>query len=335
MKKIVLSKITATITAVGSYLPKKVLDNKTLESMVDTTNEWITSRTGIKERRILKKGVGTSQMAIKAAKKVLKKSKTSPLEIDMVIVATITPDIHVSATAVHVATEIGAVNAFGYDLQAACSGFLYGMSVASSFIESGRYKKIILIGADKMSSIVDYSDRNTCIIFGDGAASVLLEPNSQGMGLQDEFLRSDSVGREFLRIEAGGSQLPITKETIDQKKHFLFQDGKNVFKYAVSNMAEASYKIMERNNLTNKDVDYLVPHQANKRIIDATAMRMGICDSKVLMNIEKYGNTTAATIPLVFADFEKKLKKGDNIILAAFGGGFTWGASFLKWSYNS
>ena len=335
MKKIVLSKITATITAVGSYLPKKVLDNKTLESMVDTTNEWITSRTGIKERRILKKGVGTSQMAIKAAKKVLKKSKTSPLEIDMVIVATITPDIHVSATAVHVATEIGAVNAFGYDLQAACSGFLYGMSVASSFIESGRYKKIILIGADKMSSIVDYSDRNTCIIFGDGAASVLLEPNSQGMGLQDEFLRSDSVGREFLRIEAGGSQLPITKETIDQKKHFLFQDGKNVFKYAVSNMAEASYKIMERNNLTNKDVDYLVPHQANKRIIDATAMRMGICDSKVLMNIEKYGNTTAATIPLVFADFEKKLKKGDNIILAAFGGGFTWGASYLKWSYNS
>jgi len=335
LKKIVLSKITATITAVGSYLPKKVLDNKTLESMVDTTNEWITSRTGIKERRILKKGVGTSQMAIKAAKKVLKKSKTSPLEIDMVIVATITPDIHVSATAVHVATEIGAVNAFGYDLQAACSGFLYGMSVASSFIESGRYKKIILIGADKMSSIVDYSDRNTCIIFGDGAASVLLEPNSQGMGLQDEFLRSDSVGREFLRIEAGGSQLPITKETIDQKKHFLFQDGKNVFKYAVSNMAEASYKIMERNNLTNKDVDYLVPHQANKRIIDATAMRMGICDSKVLMNIEKYGNTTAATIPLVFADFEKKLKKGDNIILAAFGGGFTWGASYLKWSYNS
>lgn len=330
-----MSKITASITAVGSYLPKKVLDNKTLELMVDTTNEWITSRTGIKERRILKKGIGTSQMAIKAAKKVLKKSNTRPDEIDMVIVATITPDMHVSATAAHVATEIGSVNAFGYDLQAACSGFLYGISVASSFIESGRYQKIILIGADKMSSIVDYSDRNTCIIFGDGAAAVLLEPNNEGLGLQDEFLRSDSVGREFLRIEAGGSQLPITKETIDQKKHFLFQDGKNVFKYAVSNMAEASYKIMERNNLTNKDVDYLVPHQANKRIIDATARRMGICDSKVLMNIEKYGNTTAATIPLVIADFEKKFRKGDNIIFAAFGGGFTWGASFLKWSYNS
>ena len=330
-----MSKTTASITAVGSYLPKKVLDNKTLELMVDTTNEWITSRTGIKERRILKKGIGTSQMAIKAAKKVLKKSNTSPEEIDMVIVATITPDMHVSATAAHVATEIGSVNAFGYDLQAACSGFLYGISVASSFIESGRYQKIILIGADKMSSIVDYSDRNTCIIFGDGAAAVLLEPNNEGLGLQDEFLRSDSVGREFLRIEAGGSQLPITKEIIDQKKHFLFQDGKNVFKYAVSNMAEASYKIMERNNLTNKDVDYLVPHQANKRIIDATARRMGICDSKVLMNIEKYGNTTAATIPLVIADFEKKFRKGDNIIFAAFGGGFTWGASFLKWSYNS
>ena len=335
MKKILLSKITASITAVGSYLPKKVLDNKTLETMVDTTNKWITTRTGIKERRILKKGIGTSHMAIKAAKEVLKKSDTSPEKIDMVIVSTITPDMHVSATAAHVATKIGSVNAFGYDLQAACSGFLYGMSVASSFIESGRYKKIILIGADKMSSIVDYSDRNTCIIFGDGAAAVLLEPNNEGLGFQDEFLRSDSVGREFLRIEAGGSQLPITKETIDQKKHFLFQDGKNVFKYAVSNMAEASYKIMERNNLTNEDVDYLVPHQANKRIIDATARRMGISDSKVLMNIENYGNTTAATIPLVFADFEKKFKKGDNIILAAFGGGFTWGASFLKWSYNS
>mgnify|MGYP001175707054 FL=1 len=335
MKKLVLTKINASITAVGSYLPKRVLDNKTLEKMVDTTDEWITTRTGIKQRRILDKGIGTSKMAIESVKKVLIKSNTDPKEIDMVIVATITPDMHVSATAAHVATEVGAVNAFGYDLQAACSGFLFGMSVASSFIESGRYKKIILIGADKMSSIIDYSDRNTCIIFGDGAAAVLLEPNKEGLGLQDEFLRSDGVGREFLRIEAGGSQSPVSKENIDQKKHFLYQDGKNVFKYAVSNMAEASYKIMERNNLTNEDVDYLVPHQANKRIIDATAKRMGICDSKVLMNIENYGNTTAATIPLVFADFEKKFKKGDNIILAAFGGGFTWGASFLKWSYNS
>ena len=237
--------------------------------------------------------------------------------------------------AAYVASEIGAVNAFGYDLQAACSGFLYGMSVASSFIESGRYKKIILIGADKMSSIIDYSDRNTCIIFGDGAGAVLFEPNPEGLGMQDEFMRSDGVGREFLRIEAGGSVMPSTIDSIKNKKHFLFQDGKSVFKYAVSNMANASYQIMERNNLSNEDVNYLVPHQANKRIIDATANRMGIRESKVLMNIEKYGNTTAATIPLILSDYEKKFKKGDNIIFAAFGGGFTWGASYLKWSYNS
>lgn len=330
-----MKKVNASITAVGSYLPPKVLDNKTLETMVETTDEWITTRTGIKERRILEKGIGTSMMAIKAVKEILEKTQLDPKQVDMVIVATITPDMHVSATAAHVATEIGATNAFGYDLQAACSGFLYGLSVASSFIESGRYQKILLIGADKMSSIVDYSDRNTCIIFGDGAAAVLLEPNYEGLGLQDEYLRSNGIGREFLRIEAGGSQLPLSKDIIDKKKHFLFQDGKNVFKYAVSNMAEASYNIMQRNNLSNQDVDYLVPHQANKRIIDATAQRMGITDSKVLMNIENYGNTTAATIPLIFSDFEKKFKKGDNIILAAFGGGFTWGASFLKWSYNS
>ena len=303
--------------------------------MVDTNDDWILTRTGIKERRILDKGIGTSFMAIKAAKQIIQKKKLDPLEIDMVIVATITPDMHVSATAAYVASEIGAVNAFGYDLQAACSGFLYGMSVASSFIESGRYKKIILIGADKMSSIIDYSDRNTCIIFGDGAGAVLFEPNPEGLGMQDEFMRSDGVGREFLRIEAGGSVMPSTINSIKNKKHFLFQDGKSVFKYAVSNMANASYQIMERNNLSNEDVNYLVPHQANKRIIDATANRMGIRESKVLMNIEKYGNTTAATIPLILSDYEKKFKKGDNIIFAAFGGGFTWGASYLKWSYNS
>lgn len=316
-------------------MPSKILNNQDLEKMVDTNDDWILTRTGIKERRILDKGIGTSFMAIKAAKQIIQKKKLDPLEIDMVIVATITPDMHVSATAAYVASEIGAVNAFGYDLQAACSGFLYGMSVASSFIESGRYKKIILIGADKMSSIIDYSDRNTCIIFGDGAGAVLFEPNPEGLGMQDEFMRSDGVGREFLRIEAGGSVMPSTIDSIKNKKHFLFQDGKSVFKYAVSNMANASYQIMERNNLSNEDVNYLVPHQANKRIIDATANRMGIRESKVLMNIEKYGNTTAATIPLILSDYEKKFKKGDNIIFAAFGGGFTWGASYLKWSYNS
>ena len=330
-----MNKNFASITALGSYLPSKILNNQDLEKMVDTNDDWILTRTGIKERRILDKGIGTSFMAIKAANQIIQKKKLDPSEIDMVIVATITPDMHVSATAAYVASEIGAVNAFGYDLQAACSGFLYGMSVASSFIESGRYKKIILIGADKMSSIIDYSDRNTCIIFGDGAGAVLFEPNPEGLGMQDEFMRSDGVGREFLRIEAGGSVMPSTIDSIKKKKHFLFQDGKSVFKYAVSNMANASYQIMERNNLSNEDVNYLVPHQANKRIIDATANRMGIRESKVLMNIEKYGNTTAATIPLILSDYEKKFKKGDNIIFAAFGGGFTWGASYLKWSYNS
>ena len=330
-----MNKTRASITAVGSYLPSKVLNNKDLEKMVDTSDDWIFSRTGIKERRILDKGLGTSLMAINAVSKIIKKKNINPLDIDMVIVATITPDMHVSATAAHVASEIGAHNAFGYDLQAACSGFLYGMSVASSYIESGKYKKIILIGADKMSSIVDYSDRNTCIIFGDGAAAVLFEPNNDNLGMQDEYLRSDGVGREFLRIEGGGSILPASLETVSKKKHFLFQDGKSVFKYAVSNMANASNEIMKRNNLSNEDIDFLVPHQANKRIIDATASMMGIKESKVLMNIEKYGNTTAATIPLILSDFENKFKKGDNIIFAAFGGGFTWGASYLKWAYNT
>tara|TARA_X000000368_G_scaffold370573_1_gene319821 strand:- start:1023 stop:2009 length:987 start_codon:yes stop_codon:yes gene_type:complete len=327
--------IKASVTALGSYLPKKILKNTDLEKFLETTDDWISTRTGIKERRILDEGLGTSFMATNAANKILKKKNIEPLNIDMIIVATMTPDMHIGGTAATVATEIGAYNAFGYDLNAACSGFLYAMSVASSYIESGRYKKIIVIGADKMSSIVDYSDRNTCIIFGDGAGAALLEPNIDGYGIQDEFLRSDGVGKEFLKIEAGGSLMPTTEKTVKDKKHFLFQDGKSVFKFAVSNMAEAAYEIMDRNNLSNKDVDYLVPHQANRRIIDATANRMGICESKVLMNIKKYGNTTAATIPLVLSDYEKKFKKGDNIIFAAFGGGFTWGASFLKWGYNS
>ena len=274
-------------------------------------------------------------MAIKAAESIIEKEKINPLEIDLVIVATITPDMHATATAAYVASEIGASNAFGYDISAACSGFLYGMSTASAFIESGRYKKVLLIGADKMSSIVDYSDRNTCIIFGDGAGAVLLEPNSEGLGVQDEYLRSDGSNRDLLRIEAGGSQLPTTKETLESKKHFIYQDGKNVFKHAVSNMADASEKIMKRNGLTNLDVKFLVAHQANKRIIDATSKRMGIVDDKVLMNIHRYGNTTAATIPLILSDFETKFKKGDNIIFASFGAGFTWGAMFLKWAYNN
>lgn len=329
-----MKKINASITAVGSFLPEKTLNNADLEKIVDTNDDWITTRTGIKERRILDKGIGTSYMAIRAANTIIKNKKLDPTEIDLVIVATITPDMHATATAAYVASEIGAYNAFGFDISAACSGFLYGLSTASAFIESGRYKKIILIGADKMSSIVDYTDRNTCIIFGDGAGAVLLEPNIEGYGVQDEYLRSNGSNRDLLRIEAGGSQTPTTKNTVEEKKHFIYQDGKNVFKHAVSNMSEASDQIMKRNNLTHLDVNYLIAHQANKRIIDATSKRMGIKDEKVLMNIHRYGNTTAATIPLLLFDFESKLKKGDNIIFASFGAGFTWGAMYLKWAYN-
>ena len=330
-----MSKITAAITAVGAYVPEFVLTNKLLETMVDTNDEWITSRTGIKERRILKdKDKGTSFLAIQAALDLLKKSGTNPQDIDMVLVATATPDMPVAATAVYVATQLGAVNAFAYDLQAACSSFLYGMSTAAAYIESGRYKKVLLIGADKMSSIIDYTDRATCIIFGDGAGAVLFEPNTEGLGLQDEILRSDGVGREFLKIEAGGSLMPPSHDTVDDKQHFVFQDGKTVFKYAVSNMADVSEKIMQRNNLTHNDVNFLVAHQANKRIIDATSSRMGVDESKVLVNIEKYGNTTSATLPLLLSDFEHLFKKGDNLIFASFGGGFTWGSIYLKWAYD-
>ena len=331
-----MTKITAAISAVGKYVPEYVLTNKELETYIETNDEWITSRTGIKERRILKgKGLGTSYMAIKACENLFAKSNIDPKEIDMVIVGTATPDLQVACTAAHVATEIGAVNAFGYDLQAACSSFLYGMSTATSYIESGRYKKILLIGADKMSSIIDYTDRATCIIFGDGAGAALFEPNYEGLGLQDEYLRSDGVGRDFLRIEAGGSQMPTTKETVEEKKHFVYQEGKTVFKYAVSNMAEVAEKMLTRNNLTEPDIQWLVAHQANKRIIEATAKRVGVSPEKVMMNIHRYGNTTSATLPLLLADYESQLKKGDNLIFAAFGGGFTWGAAYLKWAYNS
>ncbi len=332
-----MTKVTAAITAVGKHLPEYVLTNKILETMVDTNDEWITTRTGIKERRILKKeeGEGASYMAIKAAQDLIAKKNLNPEEIDLLILATATPDMPVASTGVYVATQIGAVNAFAYDLQAACSSFLFALSTASAYIESGRYKKVLVVGSDKMSSIIDYEDRATCIIFGDGAGAVLLEPNQEGYGLQDEYLRSDGIGRDFLKIEAGGSILPASEETVKNKQHFVHQDGKTVFKYAVSGMADVAEKIMERNQLTKDDVNWLVAHQANKRIIDATAKRMGLDDEKVLINIHKYGNTTSATLPLLLNDYEKQLKKGDNLIFASFGGGFTWGAIYLKWAYNS
>lgn len=330
-----MNTITAAITAVGAYLPDFVLSNKVLETIVETNDEWITTRTGIKERRILKGDrLGTSYMCIKAAEDLIKKSGVNPAEIDLVLVASTTPDMPVAATSVFVATQIGAVNAFAFDIQAACSGFLYGMSSASAYIQSGRYKKVLLIGADKMSSIIDYTDRATCIIFGDGAGAVLFEPNYEGLGFQDEYLRSDGIGREYLKIDAGGSILPASKETVENRQHYVFQDGKTVFKYAVTGMADVSEKIMQRNNLTKETVDWLVAHQANKRIIDATASRMELDEKKVLINIEKYGNTTSATLPLLLNDFEHLFKKGDNLIFAAFGGGFTWGSIYLKWAYN-
>lgn len=331
-----MNKITAAITAVGGYVPDFVLSNQVLETLVDTNDEWITTRTGIKERRLLKeKGKGTSYLAIKAAQDLISRNNIDPKEIDLLIMATTTPDMLVASTGVFVATQIGAVNAFAYDLQAACSSFLFGMSTAAAYIESGRYKKVLLIGADKMSSIIDYTDRATCIIFGDGAGCVLFEPNNEGLGLQDEFLRSDGIGREYLKIDAGGSILPPSKDTVENRQHFVFQDGKTVYKYAVSGMADVSEKILERNGLTNKDVDFLIAHQANRRIIDSTASRLELEEEKVLINIQKYGNTTSGTLPLLLWDFEKKFKKGDNLIFAAFGGGFTWGSIYLKWAYDS
>jgi 3-oxoacyl-[acyl-carrier-protein] synthase-3 len=331
-----MNTIKAAITAVGSFVPEHVLSNKMLEEMVDTNDEWITTRTGIKERRILKDAhKGTSYLGIKAAQNLLKKANLDPKEIDLVLFATATPDMPVASTAAFTASEIGATNAFSFDLQAACSSFLYGMSTAASYIESGRYKKVLLIGADKMSSIINYEDRATCIIFGDGGGAVLFEPNEEGLGLQDEYLRSDGIGRNFLKIEAGGSILPASEETVKNKLHYVHQDGKTVFKFAVSNMADVSEKIMKRNQLEEKDVDWLVAHQANKRIIDATAKRMGLSEDKVLMNIQRYGNTTSATLPLLLSDYEKQLKKGDNLVFASFGGGFTWGSIYLKWAYNS
>ncbi|MFJ1261854.1 beta-ketoacyl-ACP synthase III [Capnocytophaga canis] len=329
-----MTKINAAITAIGGYVPDYVLSNEMLEQMVETNDEWIFTRTGIKERRILKDpDKGTSYLAIKAAEDLINKKGVDPKEIDLVILATATPDMPVALTAPYVATEIGATNAFAFDLQAACSSFLYGTSVAARYIESGRYKKVLLIGADKMSSIIDYTDRATCIIFGDGAGAALFEPNFEGFGVQDEILKSDGIGRNYLYTKAGGSLYPITEERLKNREHFVFQDGKTVFKYAVSGMSGVAEEILKRNNLTKDDVQWLAPHQANKRIIDATAQRIGLEENKVMVNIHKYGNTTSGTLPLVLNDYEKQLKKGDNIVLAAFGGGFTWGAVYLKWAY--
>jgi 3-oxoacyl-[acyl-carrier-protein] synthase III len=328
------SKITAAITAVGGYVPEDKLTNFDLEKMVDTNDEWIRTRTGISERRILKgEGLGTSDIAVPAVLEVCKKRGISPEEIDCLIVATVTPDMVFPATANIVCDKVGAKNAWSFDVSAACSGFLFALTTGASLIESGRYKKVVIVGADKMSAIVDYTDRATCIIFGDGGGAVLLEPNTEGYGVLDSLLRTDGSGREFLHMKAGGSVKPATMETVMAKEHYAYQEGQTVFKFAVKGMADISAELLEKNNLTANDVAWLVPHQANLRIIDATANRMGLPKEKVMINIEKYGNTTAGTLPLCLWDFETKLKKGDNIILAAFGGGFTWGATWLKWGF--
>ncbi len=331
-----MNKVKAAITGVAGYVPDYILTNKELEGMIDTNDEWITTRTGIKERRILKNpNKGTSYMGAKAAKELLKKTNTRAEEVDLIICATTTPDMMVASTACIIADKIKAKNAFAYDLMAACSGFLYALSTAAKFIESMQYKKVIVIGADKMSSIIDYQDRATCIIFGDGAGAAMIEPNYEGLGIHDEILKSDGSGREFLHMKAGGSVKPPSHETVDNREHYVFQDGKTVFKSAVQNMADVSEEIMKKNNLKGEDIAWLVPHQANLRIINATANRMCISEDKVMLNIGKYGNTTAATIPLCLWDYENDLKRNDNIILAAFGGGFTWGSIYLKWAYDS
>ena len=331
-----MNKIRAAITGVGGYVPDYILTNQELETMVDTSDEWITTRTGIKERRILKgDDKGVSVLGIEAVKDMLAKTGTDPKEIDLLIFATVTADMTFPATANIVATAVGAVNAFSYDMGAACSGFLYGLTTGATFIESGRYKKVVVIGGDKMSAIVDYTDRTTCIIFGDGAGCVLLEATTEDVGIIDSLLRSDGSGETFLHMKAGGSRKPATAATVEARQHFVYQEGAAVYKFAVTNMADAAAQIAQRNNLTPDTITWLAPHQANKRIIDATAQRIGISEDKIMMNIERYGNTTAGTIPLLLWDYEKKLKKGDNLIMAAFGGGFTWGSIYLKWAYNS
>jgi len=328
------SAIKAAITCVGGYVPETKLTNFDLEKMVDTNDEWIRTRTGISERRILREpGKASSDMAVKAIEEILRKKNLDPLDIDCIICATVTPDMIFPATANIIGDKIGAKNAFGFDLGAACSGFLFALNTGAAFVETGKYKKVIVVGVDKMSSIIDYTDRATCIIFGDGAGAVLLEPNNEGNGVMDAILKSDGSGRDYLHIKAGGSLKPASVESVMAKEHYAFQDGQPVFKFAVKGMADVSAELLEKNNLTGEDIAWLVPHQANLRIIDATANRAGIPTEKVMINIHKYGNTTAATIPLCLWEWESKLNKGDNLILAAFGGGFTWGAAWVKWAY--
>jgi len=330
-----MGKIRAAITALEGYVPERVLSNADLEKIVETTDEWILTRTGIKERRILNGKLGTSDMAVEAVLGLCKKRGIKPDEIDLLICGTVTPDYVFPATANIITDKIGATKAWGYDMQAACSGFLYALVTGSQFIETGKYKKVVVVGADNMTSIVDYTDRTTCVIFGDGAGAVLLEPSEDDNGIVDSILHSDGSGRVHLHQKAGGSVKPPSHRSVDAREHFAFQEGKHVFKFAVTNMADVSEEIMKRNDLNSDDVAWLVPHQANKRIIDATARRMGVPDEKVMLNIDHFGNTTCATIPLCLWEWEKKLKKGDNIILAAFGGGFTWGSIYIKWAYNS
>ncbi|MEH0155609.1 beta-ketoacyl-ACP synthase III [Limibacter armeniacum] len=329
-----MTKMKAAITGVGAYLPDYVLTNEELSTMVETNNEWILERTGIRERRILKGEKGTSYMGVRAVQELLEKTNTRPEEIDLIICATVTADMHFPSTANLIAAEVGATNSFGYDISAACSGFLYALATGTQFIESGAHKKVIVVGADKMSSIIDYQDRTTCVLFGDGAGAVLLEPSEDETGVLDFILKHDGNGGQYLKMPAGGSLKPASHETVENREHFAKQDGRHVFKHAVVNMADVAAEIMEKNNLTGDDVSWLVPHQANKRIIDATANRMNVGSDKVMLNIDRYGNTTAATIPLCLWDYEKQLKKGDNLVLAAFGGGFTWGSVYVKWSYE-
>ena len=331
-----MSSLRAAITAVSGWVPEDILDNYQLEQMVETNDEWIQTRTGIKERRILKeKGKGTSYMATKAINQLLEKRGITADEVDVIICATITPDMLFPSTANLICEQLGAKNALSFDLAAACSGFIYAIETGSNFIKSGQYKKVVIVGADKMSAIIDYKDRSTCILFGDGAGAVLLEPDEEGYGIYDSILKTDGAGKDLLRAKGHGSADPLTPENIIKGEHFFYQEGRAVFKFAVTRMADVSAEIMERNNLTGDDVAYLIPHQANKRIIEATAKRMGIGMEKVTLNIQRYGNTTGATIPLCLWEWEKEFKKGDNLVLAAFGGGFTWGSVYLKWAYNS
>jgi len=331
----IMEKIRAAITGINAWVPEYILNNQELSTMVDTSDEWIMQRVGIKERRILKgEGLGSSDMGDKAVKGLLEKTNTSPDDIDLLICATVTPDMAFPATANIISDKVGIKNAFSFDIGAACSGFLFALQTGATFVESGRYKKVVVVGADKMSSITDYTDRTTCPLFGDASAAVLLEPTNQEYGIMDHIFHVDGSGRKYLHLKAGGSARPASHETIDAKEHYIYQEGQSVFKFAVTNMADIAAQIMEKNNLKAEDIAWLVPHQANLRIIDATGRRMGLPPEKVMINIQNYGNTTAATIPLVLWEFESKLKKGDNIILAAFGGGFTWGSIYLKWAYD-